>query len=199
VQIERRAAAESVMEKMKEKQEAEKATARELKQLAKDYRSKYEEAAKEADELKTDLEELRVKEAEQQERFDQELSTARSHAAAGGSAGGDELIDDLQEEINMLNESLAKAKTESRQTAKETRELRTAIEGLEKDMGKLMEENDLLLGEVAQAEEMREAVEGILALGDPAELVQQLEELLVENEALTEEVATLKKKVGGRK
>lgn len=96
----------------------------------------------------------------------------------------------------MLNEQLQKAKAEARTTAKETRDLRTAIETLEKDMGKLMEENDLLLGEVAQAEEMREAVEGILALGDPAELVQQLEELLVENEALTEEVASLKKKVG---
>ena len=195
-EVERRAAAEAALEKLKEKQDADRVTARELKQLAKDYRAKFEESSKENEELKAELEEQRNREAEQQERYEAELSAARTHAAAAGG-GGDELVDDLQDEINMLNESLAKAKAEARTTAKETRELKAAIETLEKDMAKLMEENDLLLGEVAQAEEMQEAVEGILALGDPAELVQQLEELLVENEALTEEVAALKKKVGG--
>lgn len=98
-EVERRAAAEAAMSSMKEKQEADRVTARELKQLAKDYRSKYEEANKEAEEAKLELEELRVKNQEQQEQFEAELSAARSHAAAAAAAaggGGDELVDDLQ-------------------------------------------------------------------------------------------------------
>lgn len=186
-----RAEAEAALSATREKMDAEKANARLLKQLARDFKAQAEESAAAVQNLTAQLEDAQAAELEAQERHERELQQARADAERGAGASRDERSEELERRIEALQAALDKAKSDSKAQAREMREQTAALESAEKAVKQLEEENHLLLEEIEESNKMQQAVEDLMDLGDPVELMEQLAELIKENEELKAELDEL--------
>lgn len=209
-----RSRVEAALQELREKAETDKNNARLLKQLARDFKAQAEEAKAEADEWKVQVEELQQREGELEAQFERDLQQAKIDArheaeqAAGGGGGGvsDAEYEEMVERLEVLQEQLDKAKGDLKTQAREMREQTMSLEKAETLNKQLQDERQLLLDELEESNKMAAAVEDILDLGDPVELMDQLQDLITENEELRAELEECQAKAkpargggGGRK